>query len=186
MRARQSPSVSSEALPPAAAVLTAPVAHGPAMNGRLRNAARSKRGSAVSRLGRCPFDRGESSGRRAHGACVPSRRPPHETAVPGRSRRSLGFRAAVEPARRRRGENCVKHLGRANAGIAVAKTEASVVLNNPAAMVNLDRPTLQADATAIEIDDPSIDGITSSSGSRLAGRFDGYANVFGISGQMTF
>ena len=42
-------------------------------------------------------------------------------------------------------ENSVKNLGRANAGTAVAKDDASVVANNPAAMVNLDKTTVQAD-----------------------------------------
>jgi len=38
-------------------------------------------------------------------------------------------------------ENSVKNLGRANAGTAVASGDASVVVNNPAAMVNLDKTT---------------------------------------------
>ncbi|MFL6593581.1 MAG: OmpP1/FadL family transporter [Luteimonas sp.] len=48
-------------------------------------------------------------------------------------------------------ENSVKNLGRANAGTAVAKDDASVVANNPAAMVNLDRTTVQVDATDIDL-----------------------------------
>ena len=48
-------------------------------------------------------------------------------------------------------ENSVKNLGRANAGTAVAWGDASVVLNNPAAMSNLDRTTFQADVTVIDL-----------------------------------
>ena len=49
-------------------------------------------------------------------------------------------------------ENSVKNLGRANSGTAVASDDASVVINNPAAMVNLDKSTFQADATDINLD----------------------------------
>lgn len=48
-------------------------------------------------------------------------------------------------------ENSVKNMGRANAGTTVAWGDASVVLNNPAAMVNLDKTTLQADVTMIDL-----------------------------------
>src|SRR5690606_23970022 len=48
-------------------------------------------------------------------------------------------------------ENSVKNLGRANAGTTVAWGDASVVLNNPAAMTNLQKPTLQADVTVIDL-----------------------------------
>jgi long-chain fatty acid transport protein len=48
-------------------------------------------------------------------------------------------------------ENSVKNLGRANAGTAVASDDASVVMNNPAAMVNLDKTTVQADVTDIDL-----------------------------------
>ena len=54
-------------------------------------------------------------------------------------------------------ENSVKNLGRANAGTAVAWGDASVVLNNPAAMSNLDRTTFQADVTVIDLT-ASFDG----------------------------
>ena len=54
-------------------------------------------------------------------------------------------------------ENSVKNLGRANAGTAVAWGDASVVLNNPAAMSNLDRTTFQADITVIDLT-ASFDG----------------------------
>ncbi len=49
-------------------------------------------------------------------------------------------------------ENSVKNLGRANAGTAVARGDASVVSNNPAAMVNIDRNTVQTDVTLIDLD----------------------------------
>ena len=49
-------------------------------------------------------------------------------------------------------ENSVKNLGRANAGTAVASDDASVVVNNPAAMVNLTKSTFQIDATDIDLD----------------------------------
>lgn len=49
-----------------------------------------------------------------------------------------------------------------------------------------DHVTIDAAFMRIEIDNPTINNIRSSSGSRLTGKFDGYANVFGISGQMTF
>jgi long-chain fatty acid transport protein len=48
-------------------------------------------------------------------------------------------------------ENSVKNMGAANAGTTVAWGDASVVLNNPAAMVNLDKTTLQADITVIDL-----------------------------------
>jgi long-chain fatty acid transport protein len=48
-------------------------------------------------------------------------------------------------------ENSVKNLGRANAGTAVASDDASVVANNPAAMVNLKKTTFQADVSVIDL-----------------------------------
>jgi long-chain fatty acid transport protein len=48
-------------------------------------------------------------------------------------------------------ENSVKNMGAANAGTTVAWGDASVVLNNPAAMANLDKTTLQADVTVIDL-----------------------------------
>jgi long-chain fatty acid transport protein len=48
-------------------------------------------------------------------------------------------------------ENSVKNLGRANAGTTVAWGDASVVLNNPAAMSNLKQTTFQADITVIDL-----------------------------------
>ena len=49
-------------------------------------------------------------------------------------------------------ENSVKNLGRANAGTAVANDDASVVVNNPAAMVNFKQTTFQVDASLIDLD----------------------------------
>ncbi|MGY4514839.1 porin [Lysobacter sp. HA18] len=49
-------------------------------------------------------------------------------------------------------ENSVKNLGRANSGTAVAKNDASVVSNNPAAMVNFTRNAVQVDLTDIDLD----------------------------------
>jgi long-chain fatty acid transport protein len=48
-------------------------------------------------------------------------------------------------------ENSVKNMGRANAGTTVAWGDASVVLNNPAAMSNLKQTTFQADVTVIDL-----------------------------------
>ncbi len=48
-------------------------------------------------------------------------------------------------------ENSVKNQGRAFAGSAVAEGDASVVSNNPAAMVNLDTTTIRGDVTAIDL-----------------------------------
>ena len=48
-------------------------------------------------------------------------------------------------------ENSVRNMGRANAGTTVAWGDASVVLNNPAAMSNLKQTTFQADVTVIDL-----------------------------------
>ncbi|QQQ01088.1 OmpP1/FadL family transporter [Lysobacter enzymogenes] len=48
-------------------------------------------------------------------------------------------------------ENSVKNQGRAFAGSAVSEKDASVVSNNPAAMVNLDSTTIRGDVTAIDL-----------------------------------
>lgn len=48
-------------------------------------------------------------------------------------------------------ENSVKNVGRAASGTAVAKDDASVVSNNPAAMVNLGQTTVQTDVTVIDL-----------------------------------
>ena len=66
-------------------------------------------------------------------------------------------------------ENSVKNMGRANAGTTVAWGDASVVLNNPAAMSNLDKTTFQADVTVIDLT-ADFDGTgTSAVGSPLHG-----------------
>lgn len=49
-----------------------------------------------------------------------------------------------------------------------------------------DSITVDAAYTRIEIDTPTINGVRSSSNSRLTGSFDGYANLFGVSAQMKF
>ena len=66
-------------------------------------------------------------------------------------------------------ENSVKNLGRANAGTAVAKGDASVVANNPAAMVNLDKTTVQVDATDIDLTAKFSGSGTSALGTPLSG-----------------
>ena len=48
-------------------------------------------------------------------------------------------------------ENSVKAQGRAMAGAASAKGDASVVANNPAMMSTFDRATIQGDVTAIDL-----------------------------------
>lgn len=49
-------------------------------------------------------------------------------------------------------EQSVKSLGRSGAGVAVSDKDASVVSLNPAAMVNVDKSTVQADVTVIDLD----------------------------------
>jgi len=66
-------------------------------------------------------------------------------------------------------ENSVKNLGRANSGTAVAKHDASVVSNNPAAMVNIDRNTVQADVTLIDLDAEFTGGGATAIGTPLTG-----------------
>lgn len=66
-------------------------------------------------------------------------------------------------------ENSVKNMGRANAGTAVAWGDASVVLNNPAAMVNLDKTTLQADIAVIDLTADFNGGGTTAVGTPLSG-----------------
>lgn len=66
-------------------------------------------------------------------------------------------------------ENSVKALGRANSGTAVAQHDASVVSNNPAAMVNLDRTTFQVDATVIDVNGDFNGTGTSAFGTPLNG-----------------
>ncbi len=66
-------------------------------------------------------------------------------------------------------ENSVKNMGRANAGTTVAWGDASVVLNNPAAMVNLDKTTLQADIAVIDLTADFTGGGTTALGTPLSG-----------------
>ena len=66
-------------------------------------------------------------------------------------------------------ENSVKNLGRSSTGTAVAKDDASVVANNPAAMVNLDKTTVQVDATNINLDANFTGGGTTALGTPLNG-----------------
>jgi long-chain fatty acid transport protein len=66
-------------------------------------------------------------------------------------------------------ETSVKNLGRGQAGVATASDDASVVTNNPAAMVNLDKNTVQADVTAIDISFQFEGGGTSAAGTPLTG-----------------
>lgn len=66
-------------------------------------------------------------------------------------------------------ENSVKNLGRANSGTTVAKNDASVVSNNPAAMVNFDRNAVQVDLTMIDLDAEFTGGGTTAVGTPLNG-----------------
>ena len=66
-------------------------------------------------------------------------------------------------------ENSVKNMGRANAGTAAAWGDASVVLNNPASMVNLDRTTVQGDFTVIDLTADFDGSGTTAVGSPLSG-----------------
>ena len=66
-------------------------------------------------------------------------------------------------------ENSVKNLGRSSTGTAVARDDASVVANNPAAMVNLDKTTVQVDATNINLDAAFTGGGTTALGTPLSG-----------------
>lgn len=66
-------------------------------------------------------------------------------------------------------ENSVKNLGRANSGTAVARNDASVVSNNPAAMVNFDKAAVQTDVTLINLDTNFTGGGTTAVGTPLTG-----------------
>jgi len=66
-------------------------------------------------------------------------------------------------------ETSVKNLGRGQAGVATARDDASVVSNNPAAMVNLDKNTVQADVTVIDVSFGFDGGGTSGAGTPLTG-----------------
>ena len=66
-------------------------------------------------------------------------------------------------------ENSVQNLGRANAGTTVAQDDASVVSNNPAAMTNLDRTTVQVDLTVIDLTAEFNGSATSAFGTPVSG-----------------
>lgn len=66
-------------------------------------------------------------------------------------------------------ESSVKNLGRGQAGVATADDDASVVTNNPAAMVNLDENTVQVDVTVIDLTADFAGGGTSAAGTPLTG-----------------
>ena len=66
-------------------------------------------------------------------------------------------------------ESSVKNLGRATAGTAVAKDDASVVTGNPAAMVNLDKTTVRTDVTVIDLTAEFTGGGTTAVGTPLNG-----------------
>jgi long-chain fatty acid transport protein len=66
-------------------------------------------------------------------------------------------------------ENSVKNLGRANAGTTVAWGDASVVLNNPAAMSNLKQTTFQSDVTVIDLTADFTGSGTTAVGTPLSG-----------------
>jgi long-chain fatty acid transport protein len=70
-------------------------------------------------------------------------------------------------------ESSVKNLGRGQAGTAVAQNDASVVTNNPAAMTNLDKNTVQADITVIDLTADFNGGGTAAFGSPLASPLTG-------------
>ena len=70
-------------------------------------------------------------------------------------------------------ENSVKNLGRANTGTAVARGDASVAVNNPAAMVNLDKTTFQTDVSAINLDAEFSGTGTANAGTPIASPLSG-------------
>ncbi|AXK73001.1 hypothetical protein DWG18_12395 [Lysobacter sp. TY2-98] len=66
-------------------------------------------------------------------------------------------------------ENSVKNLGRANSGTATSKNDASVVSNNPAAMVNFDKNAVRVDLTDINLDAEFTGGGKTAVGTNLTG-----------------
>ena len=64
-------------------------------------------------------------------------------------------------------ENSAKAQGRAMAGAASAKGDASVVVNNPAVMSTFDRTTVQGDVTAVDLSFRFNGGGTAAAGSPL-------------------
>lgn len=65
-------------------------------------------------------------------------------------------------------ENSAKAQGRAMAGAASAKGDASVVANNPAVMSTFDRTTVQGDVTAVDLSFDFTGGGTAAAGTPLA------------------
>lgn len=72
-------------------------------------------------------------------------------------------------------ENSVKAMGRAFAGSAAAPGDASVVVNNPAAMSQFDRNTVQADITAVDLSARFNGSGTTAFGTPLSGGDGGNA-----------
>ncbi|MEO6263981.1 MAG: outer membrane protein transport protein [Luteimonas sp.] len=66
-------------------------------------------------------------------------------------------------------ENSVKAMGRAFAGSAAAPGDASVVVNNPAAMSQFDKNTVQADVTVVDLSSTFTGGGTDAFGGPLTG-----------------
>lgn len=78
-------------------------------------------------------------------------------------------------------ENTAKALGRAYAGREAAGNDVSVVLNNPAAMVDFDTYAVQLDATAINVSTQFHGGGTDAIGQPLAGGDGGNGGgVYGV------
>ncbi|HJU40749.1 MAG TPA: outer membrane protein transport protein, partial [Tahibacter sp.] len=74
-------------------------------------------------------------------------------------------------------ENSVKALGRAFAGSGAAPDDAAVVVNNPAAMSEVDRAIFQADVTAIQFSTEFSGGGTDAAGRPLTGGDGGNGGV---------
>ncbi len=74
-------------------------------------------------------------------------------------------------------ENDARGMGRAYAGSAAAPDDAAVVVNNPAAMSELDRPVFQADLTAIQFETEFHGGGTDAIGQPLHGNNGGDGGV---------
>ncbi|GAA4858065.1 OmpP1/FadL family transporter [Luteimonas vadosa] len=72
-------------------------------------------------------------------------------------------------------ENSVKAMGRAFAGTAAARGDASVVANNPAAMGGFGQRTVQVDLTAVDVSAQFSGGGTTAFGTPLAGGDGGNA-----------
>jgi long-chain fatty acid transport protein len=70
-------------------------------------------------------------------------------------------------------EQSVKNLGRSGAGSTVGKNDASVVSLNPAGMANVDKNTVQADFTVIDLDADFVGGGQVLAGTPLASPISG-------------